>query len=181
MFIPAWLWIVVEVIVTLAIFVATLVVVGWLQDRWKGSKLELPHSTAFWVAVAAAAAPILVASSFTREIYVIESPTEYATFVVVGAGMYERSKGEPVRVTQGGNPLVINETDQPLLVREVIYVPYHGVGSNNAYPEQITIGPRATKEVPSAIEYFLDEEPPESVTTDSHGNESAWWLTVAPR
>ncbi len=105
-------------------------------------------------------------------LYVVTGDEEYVHYLVFGATQYELPNGETINMEIGsGEFFVINETDKPVVVEEVVYGAIFGGDTDWVYPME------GEPMVGGTVDYFFDNEPPDEISVDSGTDEvTRYWL-----
>jgi len=108
--------------------------------------------------------------------YVVSGEAEFDHYVVFGSPEYEMSDGQKITIDiPSGYCLVINDTEDRIMIEEVIY---GGYGFSPS-PNEIS-GMTADYVETGAIDHFFDDVPPDEISVSNDSDEiSRFWLRRA--
>lgn len=153
--------------IALAVLVglAFIVLFVWLWKKLK-KKPVAGGTIGFFVGIIAATGIMVIPS----RAYVIHGDNDYSHYLVYSSTSYTTSDNKTIDINiKQTQCVVINDTKDNYSVETVIYG--FGFGSVQTLEAHSHLVLDHSK-----IDYFFDEEPPESIETESSGNVSMLWL-----
>lgn len=106
-------------------------------------------------------------------LYVVTGDSEYSHYMVFGSPEYELPSGDMFKIDMSYDQCcVVNETDKPVVIEEVVYGGY-GFGGDTDWVE-----PDEAEYMPDhRIFYFFDDGPPDEIMVNDDSEETVrLWL-----
>ena len=156
------------IVLIIIIALAIIAVLAWLWKKMKKNPVA-GGTIGFFIAVVVATGFFVIPS----RAYVVTGNKQYSHYLVYSTSEYTTKNGNKIPIdTPQTKCTLINDTDQSLVIEEVIY----GFG----FPDNIVVEPHTHIVLDhSKIDYFFDEEPPNSIETKSSGSVSRLWLRTS--
>jgi len=99
--------------------------------------------------------------------YVVTGHNEYTHYLVLGEPEYDMKEGGTIKVAiDGGECMVINDTEDDIIVEEVQYGGFSFSDNNNWIEAN-----KAECVEGGSIDYFFDDEPPDEISVNSDSDE----------
>ena len=164
MLIKFWL----GVVLSIALAVLCIYLLSQITKRLKGN-----GATGGLVGFLLGAVLVILILVLPGRMYIVTGDAEYVHYMVFGSPEYEMESGEKLKLIMNYNQCcVVNETDKPVVIEEVVYGGY-GFGGDTDWVE-----PGKAEFMPDhRIFYFFDDGPPDEIMVNDDSEETIrLWL-----